>query len=98
VPWAVDVTVACGGTTVQPGDVIVGDADGVVVVPPELVAEVARAAVEQERQEAFIAEQVAAGASIAGLYPLGPEWQARYERWRATQDTHSQPEERRGDR
>lgn len=82
VPWAVDVTVGCGGTTVAPGDVLVGDADGVVVIPPNLAEEVATAAVEQELQERFIAEQVAAGASVDGLYPLGPAWQARYEQWR----------------
>ncbi len=58
IPWETDVTIACGGTTVQPGDVIVGDGDGVVVIPPALVAEVAAAAVEQEREEEFIAEQV----------------------------------------
>ena len=42
VPWEVDVTIACGGAAVQPGDVIVGDGDGVIVIPPQLVAEVAR--------------------------------------------------------
>ena len=79
IPWETDVTIACGGTTVQPGDVIVGDGDGVVVIPPMLAAEVAAAAVEQEREEAYIAEQVAGGASIDGLFPMNAEWRAKYE-------------------
>lgn len=83
VPWEVDGTVACGGTTVQPGDVVVGDDDGVVIIPPALVADIAAAAVEQELEETYIAEQVAAGASVDGLYPLNAEWRGRYEHWKA---------------
>ncbi|MGH3319916.1 MAG: hypothetical protein ACRDN9_06985 [Streptosporangiaceae bacterium] len=81
VPWDAGLPVACGGALVQPGDVLVGDADGVVVIPPELVAEVAADATEQERQERFITERVAAGEAIEGLYPLGPTWRATYETW-----------------
>lgn len=83
VPWAVDETIACGGTAVQPGDVIVGDADGVLVIPPALLEQVVTDAIEQELQETFIAERVAAGESVDGLYPLNSEWKARYEQWRA---------------
>ncbi|WP_033288833.1 fumarylacetoacetate hydrolase family protein [Amycolatopsis jejuensis] len=82
VPWDTDVTIACGGATVQPGDVIVGDGDGVLVIPPHLVEQIADAAIEQERQETFIAEQVAAGESVDGLYPMNDHWKARYEQWR----------------
>ena len=78
VPWEVDGTIACGGAAVQPGDVIVGDGDGVIVIPPHLVAEVAAEAAEQERQDAYVAEQVAAGASVDGLFPMNAEWLARY--------------------
>jgi 2-keto-4-pentenoate hydratase/2-oxohepta-3-ene-1,7-dioic acid hydratase in catechol pathway/regulator of RNase E activity RraA len=81
VPWDTDGTVACGGATVQPGDVIVGDDDGVLVIPPHLVREVVVDSVEQEREERFIAEQVAQGASVKGLYPMNAEWRARYEGW-----------------
>lgn len=81
VPWETDVTVACGGAAVQPGDVIVGDDDGVLVIPPPLVRELVADAIEQEREERFIAEQVAAGVSVDGLYPLNAEWRARYEEW-----------------
>jgi regulator of RNase E activity RraA len=81
VPWDTDVTIACGGTAVQPGDVIVGDADGVIVIPPAIVVEVVDAAIEQERQETFIAEQVAAGAAVDGLYPMNEQWKERYRAW-----------------
>lgn len=78
VPWEVDVTIACGGAAVQPGDVIIGDGDGVIVIPPQLVAEVAAEAAEQERQDAYVARQVAAGAAVDGLFPMNAEWLARY--------------------
>ncbi|MCA5894001.1 fumarylacetoacetate hydrolase family protein [Isoptericola sp. NEAU-Y5] len=79
VPWEGDVTVACGGTTVQPGDVVVGDADGVIVVPPALAEQVADAALAQEDEDAWIAEQVAAGHPVKGLFPMNAQWRARYE-------------------
>jgi 2-keto-4-pentenoate hydratase/2-oxohepta-3-ene-1,7-dioic acid hydratase in catechol pathway/regulator of RNase E activity RraA len=81
VPWDADITIACGGAAVQPGDIIVGDDDGVLVIPPALVREVVADAIEQEREERFIAEQVGAGASVDGLYPMNPEWKARYDKW-----------------
>lgn len=83
VPWDVDVTIACGGTTVQPGDIIVGDGDGVIVIPPALAQEVADAAFAQEAEDAWIAERVADGHPIDGLFPMNAEWRARYEQERA---------------
>jgi len=85
VPWETDVTIACGGATVQVGDVIVGDDDGVLVIPPALVAEVLADAERQEREEAWIAERVAQGAGIDGLYPLAGPWRDRYEAERKPQ-------------
>jgi 5-oxopent-3-ene-1,2,5-tricarboxylate decarboxylase / 2-hydroxyhepta-2,4-diene-1,7-dioate isomerase len=82
VPLEVGVPVACGNVLVMPGDVVVGDAAGVVVVPASLAEEVARGAVEQEREERFIYQAVDAGAGIDGLFPLGPERRAEYEAWR----------------
>ncbi|MFE7835115.1 ribonuclease activity regulator RraA [Streptomyces sp. NPDC057474] len=81
VPWDTDVAVACGGATVLPGDIIVGDDDGVVVIPPSIAARILATSVEQERREAFITEQVRAGASVDGLYPLSGAWLERYEAW-----------------
>ncbi|MFI6284873.1 fumarylacetoacetate hydrolase family protein [Streptomyces sp. NPDC051018] len=82
VPWDTGVPVACGGALVQPGDLIVGDADGVVVVPPELAGDLITDCREQELRERFITEQVAAGHGVDGLYPLGPRWSELYETWR----------------
>lgn len=83
VPFEADVAVACAGVLVEPGDLLVGDADGVVVVPDAVAEEVARDAAEQERRERFVTEQVDAGASIVGLYPLSEEAEAAYRRWLA---------------
>lgn len=79
VPWDHDITIACGGTTVQPGDVIVGDADGVIVIPPEIAEEVADAALAQEEEDAWIADRVAEGHPVDGLFPMNADWRARYE-------------------
>ncbi|RHA43646.1 fumarylacetoacetate hydrolase family protein [Cellulomonas rhizosphaerae] len=84
VPWEVDVAVACGGTTVEPGDVVVGDDDGVVVVPSALVEEVVDAALAQEEEDGWVAEQVAAGHPVQGLFPMDARWRARYDAWRAS--------------
>jgi regulator of RNase E activity RraA len=85
VPWDSGIPVACGGALVQPGDYLAGDADGVVVIPPELAGELIADATEAELAERFITEQVQAGHGLDGLYPLGPEWRERYEQWRRTQ-------------
>jgi 5-oxopent-3-ene-1,2,5-tricarboxylate decarboxylase / 2-hydroxyhepta-2,4-diene-1,7-dioate isomerase len=89
VPWEVNVAVACAGVTVVPGDIIVGDGDGVIVVPAHLAMEVARDAAEQERQEEFAAAMIANGASVDGLYPLGQRWRAAYQGWLAERETTS---------
>src|SRR5699024_12182858 len=83
VPWEMDGTIACGGTTVQPGDIIIGDDDGVVVVPPELQVEVIEEAYEQEQQDEWVYEQVKNGAAIGGLFPPTGEGKAKYEAYRA---------------
>ncbi|GEK87042.1 fumarylacetoacetate hydrolase family protein [Microbacterium aerolatum] len=83
VPWEVDVTIGCGGAAVQPGDIIVGDGDGVIVIPPALVEEVVDAALAQEEEDAWIAEQVEAGHPVDGLFPMNAEWRAKYEASRA---------------
>ncbi|MDQ0755903.1 fumarylacetoacetate hydrolase family protein [Arthrobacter sp. B3I4] len=83
IPWDVDLTISCGGATVQPGDIIVGDADGILVIPPALAEEVADDALGQEAEETFIAEMVAAGHSVDGLYPMNAQWREKYRAWAA---------------
>lgn len=77
-----NVPIGCGGVAVYPGDIIVGDAEGVAVIPRHLADEVARDAFEQEKMEAFILERVAAGARLAGTYPPNAETRAAFEAWR----------------
>lgn len=68
-PLDIDVPIGCGDVAVWPGDVIVGDAEGVVVIPAAMADEVAAEAVEMTAFEDFVAEKVHEGRSILGLYP-----------------------------
>ena len=81
VPWDLDVAIGCGGALVRPGDVVVGDDDGVLVIPPDIAASVAADAIEQERRERFIAAHVRDGAPVTDLYPMGERWKAVYDAW-----------------
>jgi regulator of RNase E activity RraA len=83
IPLDLDVPITCAGVLVMPGDVIVGDAEGVVVLPFKLAEEIAHAALEVERREAFALERVKAGESFRGLYPLSDERRPEYEIWKA---------------
>lgn len=71
--------VGCGGVAVFPDDVIVADRDGAVLIPAALLAEVVELAIEQERLEGWIMEEVESGAALPGLYPPNAENKARYE-------------------
>jgi regulator of RNase E activity RraA len=77
-----NVPIGCGGVAVYPGDVVVGDEEGVVVIPQELADEVAADAAEQEKMEVFILERVKHGARLAGTYPPNDETRAAYAAWR----------------
>lgn len=65
----IDVPIGCGDVAVWPGDVVVGDAEGVVVIPAAMADEVADEAVEMTAFEDFVIERVGDGQSILGLYP-----------------------------
>jgi 5-oxopent-3-ene-1,2,5-tricarboxylate decarboxylase / 2-hydroxyhepta-2,4-diene-1,7-dioate isomerase len=82
-PLATGVPIACAGVLVFPGDIVVGDADGVVVIPAALVDEVAADGAEQELRDTWAFERVSAGEPILGVFPLGDERRADFERWRA---------------
>jgi len=71
--------IACGGVAVFPNDVIVVDSDGAVLIPAALLEEVVALAVEQERLEAWIMNEVEKGAALPGLYPPNAASKARYE-------------------
>lgn len=74
--------IGCGDVAVYPGDVIVGDDEGVVVIPAKIAEEIAAEAFEQTVFEDFVEEQVKAGRGIFGLYPPNAEAEAEYADWR----------------
>ncbi len=69
----INVPIGCGDVAVFPGDVVVGDGEGVVVIPAHLAGDIAREATEMTAFEDFVTEQVMAGRSILGLYPATEE-------------------------
>lgn len=73
------VPIACGDVAIFPGDILVGDGEGVVVIPRHLAVEVARDSAEQERMEHWVLKEIAKGQSIFGLYPPNDENKKRYE-------------------
>ncbi len=77
-----NVPIGCGGVAVLPGDVIVGDAEGVIVIPYGIVEQVATASAEQEQLEDFIIEKVRGGSSIIGVYRAGTETLAEFDQRR----------------
>ena len=79
----IDVPIGCGEVAVWPGDVVLGDAEGVVVIPAHLADEVASEALEMTAFEDFVTERVQAGQSILGLYPPTEEAnRLAFEAWR----------------
>jgi 5-oxopent-3-ene-1,2,5-tricarboxylate decarboxylase / 2-hydroxyhepta-2,4-diene-1,7-dioate isomerase len=91
IPLDVDVPITCAGVLVMPGDVIVGDAEGVIVLPAALAEEIAHAALEVEQREAFALERVQAGESFRGLFPLSEQRRPDYERWRQQREQERSP-------
>ncbi len=89
-PLEHQIPIACAGVTVLPGDLIVGDGEGAVLIPPSLLVEVAAAAVQQESEETWALERVAAGESTVGVFPVSKERRAEYEAWRAARDGKGQ--------
>ncbi|MCF2871176.1 ribonuclease activity regulator RraA [Octadecabacter sp. G9-8] len=83
---AVDIglPIACGDVAVYPGDIVLGDSDGVMIIPRHLADEIALESVEMELFERFVLQEVLAGVSIGGLYPpTDPETSKRFADWRA---------------
>lgn len=79
----INVPIGCGDAPVFPGDVLVGDADGVMVIPAGIADEIAIEAVEMTAFEDFVTEQVLAGRSIRGLYPAtDPQTKTDFDAWR----------------
>lgn len=84
-PFAVNVPIACGGTMVMPGDIIVADDDGAVVVPVKLAAELVKVASEHAEWEEFSRIRLAEGGDLRRYYPLTDAARPEYEAWRDAQ-------------
>jgi len=84
-PFAVNVPIACGDTLVMPGDIIVADDDGVVVVPVKLAPQLLHKASEHVEWEEFSRMRLAEGGDLRKYYPLSDEARAEYEAWRKAQ-------------
>lgn len=81
-PSDIQRPIACGGVAVFPGDLIVGDAEGIVVIPRHLAEEVASKAVEKEDREVFLLYKIQQGHSIIGVYPPDENTLTEYEAWK----------------
>jgi regulator of RNase E activity RraA len=79
----INVPVGCAGVAVFPGDILVADEEGVVVIPRYLAAEIAKPAADQEHLEQFILEKVQGGAPLPGTYPPNEATLAEYESWKS---------------
>ncbi len=77
-----NLPIGCGGVAVYPGDVIVGDVDGIVVIPQHLAEEVAADAAEQESMEEFILLKIEGGAPLRGTYPPNDETRQAFAAWK----------------
>lgn len=84
-PFSVDEPITCAGVFVVPGDVVVGDGEGAVVIPAALFDDVLKDALVQEERERFALERVAAGEPTTGLFPLSKERMPEFETWAAAQ-------------
>lgn len=81
-PYAVNVTIACGGVTVVPGDIIVADDDGAVVVPLSMAEQVIADGQKHAEWEVFSRIKLMEGAPLQRYYPLHPDANEEYEAWR----------------
>ena len=84
-PWAYNVPIACSMVLVMPGDIIIADDDGAVVVPAKMAPMVVEHTLEHEEWEVFSRIKLLEGGSIMKYYPLNDEGWAEYEVWRDAQ-------------
>jgi regulator of RNase E activity RraA len=81
-PIEINGPIVCAGVTVLPGDVIVGDGEGVIVIPAGIAGQIAQEAAAQEERESFIIEKIRDGSSILRVYPPDSDTLAEFEEWR----------------
>src|SRR6478735_2765537 len=82
-PVDLQLPIACGGIAVYPGDIVVGDRDAVLVIPPDIVEAVAEEALKNYEYEEWAELEVAKGRSLKGLFPVaGDDAKRDYEAWK----------------
>jgi regulator of RNase E activity RraA len=86
-PWAYDVPVAVGGVLCMPGDLVVADDDGPVVVPRAMADQVVASAQDHEEWEVFSRRRLDEGARLSDYYPLTPDTRGEFEAWRSAQNS-----------
>jgi regulator of RNase E activity RraA len=84
-PHAVNVPIACAGTFIVPGDLIVADDDGAVVVPAQMAAKLIEKASSKSDWEDFSRMKLSEGGDLRKYYPLDDDATAEYEAWRKNQ-------------
>jgi regulator of RNase E activity RraA len=84
-PWAYNVPIACSRVLVLPGDIMIADDDGAVLVPAQMAPLVLQHTLEHEEWEVFSRIKLAEGGSLKKYYPLNDEGQREYEEWRKVQ-------------
>lgn len=83
-PWAYNVPIACSRVLALPGDIMIADDDGAVLVPQQLAAQVLEQTLEHEEWEVFSRMKLAEGGTLRKYYPLSEEGQREYEEWKAS--------------
>jgi regulator of RNase E activity RraA len=84
-PWAYNVPVALSNVLVLPGDLMIADGDGAVIIPRQLAPELAKHTLEHEDWEAFSRMRMKEGGALSRYYPLSDEGRQEYEAWQRAQ-------------
>jgi regulator of RNase E activity RraA len=84
-PWAYNVPIACSNVLVLPGDIVLADDDGVVVVPATLAEDVLARSLERDDWEAFSRARLREGGALQKYYPLSEEGEAEFQAWNRSQ-------------
>jgi 5-oxopent-3-ene-1,2,5-tricarboxylate decarboxylase / 2-hydroxyhepta-2,4-diene-1,7-dioate isomerase len=87
IAFDLNIPIQCAGVLVMPGDILVGDEEGVIVVPPAVAEKLADMGEEQERLDAFILTKVRQGAPLKGTFPPNEQVRAEYEAWKRQSET-----------
>jgi regulator of RNase E activity RraA len=90
-PWAHGVPINCGGVLVLPGDIVIADDDGAVLIPQRLAPLILQSVLEHEDWEAFSRHKLAEGGSIWKYYPLSDEGLLEYEDWKRQRINQTNP-------